>query len=179
MHRKHPSDQLVIGWQEYVALPEWKIPYIRAKADTGARSSAIDVRSIEELGNGRVRFQIALSRKNRERTIPIEADITRRSRVRSAHGTTQDRLFVQTKIRIGPVTKTIEVSLVCRKKMICRMLLGRTSLAGAFLVDSETRYNFGDREHHKAIRKKKKTNKSKKSKISKKSTGSSTTRRKL
>lgn len=162
MSETDSRDMLVIGWQEYVALPAWKIPCIRAKADTGARSSAIDVQSIEDLGNDRVRFQVALSRSNRQRAITVEADITRRSRVRSAHGTTQDRLFVETKIRIGPVTKTIELGLVCRKKMICRMLLGRTALSGSFLVESDARYLFGDREHHKQLRKKRKKKKSKK-----------------
>ena len=157
-------NMLVIGWQEYVALPDWQIPYIRAKADTGARSSAIDVQSIEDLGDGRVRFNVALSRANRDRAATVEADITRRTRVRSAHGTTQDRLFVETKIRIGPVTKTIELGLVCRKKMICRMLLGRTALSGSFLVESDARYLFGDREHHKQLRTIRKIKKSKTSK---------------
>ncbi|MEM9415084.1 MAG: RimK/LysX family protein [Planctomycetota bacterium] len=148
MERVLPENQLVIGWQEYVALPDWGIPYIRAKADTGARSSAVDVLDLEELPGERARFGVALSRKNRDHTTQVEAPIVRRTRVRSAHGTTQDRLFVETKVRIGPVTKVIELGLVCRKKMICRMLLGRSALSGSFLVESDARYLFGDREEH-------------------------------
>lgn len=144
-HKEH----LVIGWQEFVALPEWGVPYIRAKSDTGARSTAVDVITLEELPGNRVRFELALSRNNRDRHVKAEADITRRTRVRSAHGSTQDRLFVETTIRIGPVEKRIEVGLVCRRKMICRMLLGRTTLQGSFLVLSDEKFLFGDREHHK------------------------------
>lgn len=147
-HAKH-QDYLVIGWQEFIALPEWGVRFIRAKSDTGARSTAVDVVSLEELPGNRVRFELALSRNNRNKLVQVDADITRRTRVRSAHGSTQDRLFVETIIRIGPVEKRIEVGLVCRKKMICRMLLGRTTLQGSFLVLSDERFLFGDREHHK------------------------------
>lgn len=156
MSEKLHNGLLVIGWQEYVALPDWNIPYIRAKADTGARSSAVDVLALEELPGGRVRFDVALSRSNREKLVRVEADVTRRTRVRSAHGTTQHRLFVETDIRVGPVEKTIELGLVCRKKMICRMLLGRTALSGSFLVDSDTRFLFGDRKHHQRLHRQKK-----------------------
>ena len=149
------KDHLVVGWQEFVALPEWGVPYIRAKSDTGARSTAVDVVSLEELPGERVRFEWALSRNNRDKLVQAEADITRRTRVRSAHGATQDRLFVETTIRIGPIEKRIEVGLVCRKKMICRMLLGRTTLQGSFLVLSDEKFLFGDREHHKGKHKRK------------------------
>jgi len=142
------NDLLVIGWQEYIALPQWGVPYIRAKADTGARSTAVDVLGLEELPGDRVLFNVALSRNNRDKLVQVEANITRRTRVRSAHGTTQDRLFVETDIRIGPIEKRVELGLVCRKKMICRMLLGRTALSGSFLVKSDERFLFGDRKHH-------------------------------
>ncbi len=139
--------QAVIGWRETVALPEWGIDNIIAKADTGARSSALDVMEIKELSGNRVRFQVALSRKNRvkERAIEVVAPISRRSRVRSAHGTTQDRLFVETLLRIGDTQRRIELGLVCRKRMICRMLIGRSSLAGTFLVDSTGKHVVTDR----------------------------------
>jgi len=156
MPDKKQKDFLVVGWQEFVALPEWGVPYIRAKSDTGARSTAVDVITLEELPGERVRFELALSRNNRDKLVRVEADITRRTRVRSAHGSTQDRLFVETTIRIGPVEKRIEVGLVCRKKMICRMLLGRTTLQCSFLVRSDERFLFGDREHHKVKHKNRK-----------------------
>ena len=131
---------VTIGYQEYVALPEWGIDRLLAKSDTGARSSALDAKNIEELGEDRVRFDIALSRKNREKTVTVEADVVRRTRIRSSHGHTTDRLVVVVPLHVGRVSKPIEVTLVGRKRMICRMLLGRTALAETFLVDSGRRF---------------------------------------
>lgn len=134
----------VIGYREYVDLPQWGITRIKAKADTGARSSAIDVADLVEIdGGARVRFDVVLSRAQRHRRVTIEAEVVRRTLVRSSLGHAQPRLTVQTKIRVGPVEKMIEVGLVCRKAMICRMLLGRQALAGDFLVDSQRTYLYG------------------------------------
>lgn len=136
----------VIGYREYVDLPDWGIQRVKAKADTGARSSAIDVAELVELDGGeRVRFDVAVSRAHRHRRITIEAPVVRRTTVRSSMGHAQPRLTVRTTLRIGPVEKSIEVGLVCRKTMICRMLLGRLALAGDFLVDSERAYLYGNR----------------------------------
>ena len=129
-----------IGYQEYVALPEWGIDRLLAKSDTGARSSALDAKNIVELEGERVRFDIALSRKNRDRTVTVEADIVRRTKVRSSHGHSSDRLVVRCPLHVGPVFKMIEVTLVSRRRMICRMLLGRTAMADTFLVDSGRRF---------------------------------------
>jgi len=136
------KEPLVIGWREVAALPDWGIDAVNAKADTGARTSAIDVLDLEELPGDRVRFHVARFRRNRdrERAVEVIAPIVRRSRVRSAHGTTQDRLFVATTLRIGDHAKTVELGLVCRRRMICRMLIGRAALADDFLVDSAQKH---------------------------------------
>ena len=123
-----------IGWKEWACLPEWDLE-IRAKADTGARSSAIDCSNIEELPNDRVRFTVRLSRKS-DRNITREAPIAMRKHVRSSTGHGHDRLFVETTLRLAGREKKILISLTCRKTMIHRMLLGREALAGDFLVDS-------------------------------------------
>ncbi|NWK54170.1 ATP-dependent zinc protease [Verrucomicrobiaceae bacterium N1E253] len=123
-----------IGWREWASLPEWGVE-VRAKADTGARSSAIDCSKIEELPGNRVRFTIRLSRKT-NRDLTLEAPIAMRKHVRSSTGHGHDRLFVETILRIGGREKSILVSLTCRQRMIHRMLLGREALSGDFLVDS-------------------------------------------
>ena len=123
-----------IGWREWASLPEWDVE-IRAKADTGAKSSAIDCSTIEELPGERVRFTVRLSRQT-DRTITLEEPIAVRKRVRSSSGQGHDRLFVETTLRLGGREKRILVRLTCRKKMIHRMLLGREALGGDFLVDS-------------------------------------------
>ena len=128
------SELMIIGWREWVELPEWGMR-IRAKADTGAKSSAIDCAEIIELPDERVRFTVRLSRK-KDRLVTLEAPIKLRKRVRSSTGQGHDRIFVETTLRLGESEQTILVNLVCRKTMIHRMLLGRETLGGAFLVDS-------------------------------------------
>ena len=131
---------LVIGVTEYVDIPAWRILRLRAKIDTGARSSALHVENIRELGAGRVRFDVRLSRKQSERRVTVEARIARRGQVRPSSGEPEERIFVAVKVRIGPVEREIELSLVDRGRMIFRMLIGRRALAHAFLVDPGHRY---------------------------------------
>ena len=83
------------------------------------------------------RFTIRLGK---DRTRRVTAPVTRRSRVRSASGHAADRIFVTTTLRLGGVEKPVELSLVCRRKMRRRVLLGRRALAGDFLVDSGRRF---------------------------------------
>ena len=137
---------LVIGWRETINLPDWGIDNLVAKADTGARSSAIDVKNIHEIPGNRVQFDVMLHRKNRDFTQLVEAEISGRSRIRSSNGMVSDRLKVKTFIEIGGVRKLVELSLVNRKTMLCRVLLGRKALEKDFLVDSNQKYLFGARK---------------------------------
>ena len=135
------ADKLeTIGWKESVDIPDWGIEHLVAKADTGARRSAIDVENITELPGNRVRFDIALHRNDRDFTKTITAPIAHQTHVRSSNGQQHERYFVRTKVRIGHRLKEIELSLVSRKNMICRMLLGRKALEGDFLVDSTEKH---------------------------------------
>lgn len=139
---RQPEEQtgpILIGWREKIDLPEWGLKRVRAKTDTGARTSAIDVADIEELGNGDIRFRVVY-RHNPERiTRWIHADVIRKSAVKPSHGEAQQRYVCETLIRIGKVQRRIEISLVSRKGMLCRMLLGRTALDG-LLVDASRKY---------------------------------------
>lgn len=128
------NELMVIGWREWVELPEWGIR-IRAKADSGAKSSAIDCAEIIELPGERVRFTVRLDRKQK-RLVTLEEPIQLRKRVRSSAGHGHDRIFVETTLRLGECEQRVMVNLVCRKNMIHRMLLGRETLGGIFLVDS-------------------------------------------
>ena len=134
-----------IGWREYADFPDWHVRGIVVKADTGARTGAIDVAEIEELPGDRVRFAIRVTRKTGRVSKHVTFPISRRTRVRSAFGHAHDRLFVETTLKLGNVTKTVELGLVSRKKMLCRVLLGRKALEGDFLVDSGRRYLLGRR----------------------------------
>lgn len=137
---KGDGGHLTIGWREFVDLPDWGLTKVRAKADTGARSSAIDVALVEELPHNRVRFEVVLDRKDPSSRVSLEAEISRRSRVRSSFGDHHDRLFVKTLLLLAGSTFEIEVGLVSRKNMACRMLLGRRDIEKRFLVDAGRRY---------------------------------------
>lgn len=124
----------IIGWREWVEFPDWKLR-MRAKVDTGARSSAIDCGEIVELPGERVRFTVRLDRREKK-LVTLEEPIKLRKRVRSSTGQGGDRIFVETTLRLAGVEKRIDISLVCRKPMIHRFLLGREGLGGEFLINS-------------------------------------------
>ncbi len=129
-----------IGWRERVDLPDWGLRGVRAKIDTGARTSAIDVAQIEELPDGRIRFEVVGKTKPTRKTKWVEARPVRTSVVKPSHGEPQTRYVCLTTLKIGEHTHEVEISLVCRRKMLCRMLIGRTALAEHFLVDASQMY---------------------------------------
>ncbi len=129
------EDKVVIGWLEPVDFVEWGIRRLRAKVDTGANTSALHVEKMEFLPDDYAEFDVVLSRQNVEQRQRIVAKISRWAKVRSSNGHYSMRCFVRTTIRIGPVEKKIELSLVSREKMTYRMLLGREALEGDFVID--------------------------------------------
>ena len=134
---------IIIGWKENIQLPDWGIKNLTAKADTGARRSAIDVKHIVELPDNKVQFDIALHQKDRDFIQTIVADIAHQTHVRSSNGQQHERYFVKTTIKMGGRRKVIELSLVSRKHMTCRMLIGRKALENDFLVDSTDTFKTG------------------------------------
>jgi hypothetical protein len=129
--RSRPT--VVVGWNEFIDLPEWGVRGLRAKLDTGARSSALHVDNLLELPGERVRFDVVLDRNgSRQRVI---AAVTRRAKVRSSTGRYTRRIFVRTVVRIGPLDRPVELSLVDRERMVYRMLIGRSTLSGHYLLD--------------------------------------------
>jgi len=149
------ADPVLIGWTEYVDLPDWNVRRLRAKIDTGARSSALHVEDIVELPRERIRFTVVLHREKQDRRIRVSARVHRRSRVRSSNGSVESRFFVRTKLRLGSVEREVELSLVDRGKMNHRMLLGRTALAGPFLIDVDRRMVLSPRKRSKKKTKRK------------------------
>ena len=130
-----PEIPPTIGWTEYVSFPAWGIHAIKAKVDTGAGISALHVDSIRELGNGTVRFEVVLHRTQRHLRVTAEAAVLRRSRIKSSNGAWTERYVVTANMKLGPIERRIEVSLVSRPEMVYRMLLGRGALSG-LLIDA-------------------------------------------
>lgn len=130
----------IAGWKERANLPAWRIRNVRAKLDTGAKTSAIDVAQYEFIDDTHVRFEIVYRDKPTRMTRWVTAECVRTSKVKPSSGETQERVVCLTTIELGGQSFEIEVSLVCRKGMICRMLIGRSALENRFLVDSASKY---------------------------------------
>jgi len=135
-----PEILTTVGWRERVDLPDWGLRRVRAKIDTGAKTSAIDVAQIEFIGEDRVRFEVVARVTPQRKTRWVEATLARTSRVKPSSGDSRDRVVCVTRMRLGELEQEIELGLVCRQGMLCRMLIGRTALAGHFLVDSSQKY---------------------------------------
>ncbi len=134
------SKKHVVGWTEYVDFPEWGITGIKAKTDTGARTSALHVDNIRKLKSGRIKFDVAIGRKKPFRYKTVTADVLKRSRVRSSNGLYTERYFVAPLMKIGPFEDRIELSLTSREDMIFRMLIGRKALEPDLIVDVSRRF---------------------------------------
>lgn len=127
----------VLGWREWVALPELNIMRIKAKIDTGARSSALHAFFIDpyqKAGEPWVMFAIHPIQKNTEFVVECHAPIKDRRMVSDSGGHKQLRYVIDTQLHIGASLITVEMTLTNRDSMLFRMLLGRTAMAKRFHV---------------------------------------------
>jgi hypothetical protein len=148
--REHPS--IIVGWREWVALPELGLPAVKAKVDTGAKTSslhAFDLETFREGGRERVRFGVHPLQENERLTVWAEADVVDERHVTSSSGHEELRVVVRTPLRLGDLTWPVELTLTDRRSMRLRMLLGREALAGRLLVDASTSYLHG--RHPRAV----------------------------
>jgi hypothetical protein len=139
---------MTIGWREWLALPELGIAAIKAKIDTGARSSSLHTHFIEHINGShteRVRFSVRPLRKREDVEIFCEADIVDYRRVKDSGGHSEMRCFISTSVSMGGCSWPIEISLANREEMRFRMLLGRTALKSGFVVDPGKSYLTGRR----------------------------------
>ncbi|MGD2180036.1 ATP-dependent zinc protease [Lusitaniella coriacea] len=142
-HPKTPSQLPVIGWREYLQLPELGISEIKAKIDTGARSSALhafDIEYFERDGTPMVSFKVHPRQRDNHPTIQTEAKLLDKREVRSSSGQAQLRPVIQTSVQLGDEQWSIELTLTNRDDMGFRMLLGREAVRRRFLVDAGNSY---------------------------------------
>jgi ribosomal protein S6--L-glutamate ligase len=126
-----PLDSLTLGWREWVSMPQLGLPAIKAKIDTGARTSALHAFSIETFGpehQPKVRFGVHPVEDRDDIEIWCTAKVVDRRQVISSNGLSEMRYIIRTPIRIGDRDWPIEISLSNRETMAHRMLLGRTAL---------------------------------------------------
>lgn len=145
--RKPPP--LALGWREWAALPAFGVDAIKVKLDTGARTSslhAFDMERFERDGVSMVRFEIHAEQRSRKSRVPVEAEVTDDRWVRNSGGFRELRPVIETEVRIGGETWTIELTLTRRDEMGFRMLLGRQALRKRAVVDPGSSYRAGRRK---------------------------------
>ncbi len=129
---------LRIGWKERVDFPDWKVRRIPVKIDTGARTSALDVASYElqQTPAGLVaELRLALHRKEPDRLTVVHAPVLRMVVVSNSIGMCEQRPLIETRLRLGPVEKVVQLTVANRAGMRFPVILGRRALAGDFIVD--------------------------------------------
>lgn len=132
------SETLTLGWEEWINLPDLGLPAIKAKVDTGARTSALHAVEIEPFGpaeNPQVRFVIQPDPKNPSLELTCSARVVDRRDVTSSNGETELRYVIETMAAIGDKTWPIQITLTNRENMQYRMLLGRQAIDDEMVVD--------------------------------------------
>jgi hypothetical protein len=127
------------GWREWVQLPEIGIPWIKAKLDTGARTSAIHaykIKRFEKDGVPWVRFRVRPWQESTEDEVVVECPVHDVRSIRSSSGHVQERFVVKMRVELLGRRVNAEVTLSNRDQMGFRMLIGRQALRRRFLVDA-------------------------------------------
>ncbi|MDA7506349.1 ATP-dependent zinc protease [Akkermansiaceae bacterium] len=143
---KKPIDSknhITVGWREWLALPDLGIPYIKAKIDSGARTSSLHTAKYEIFQRGEqdwVRFTVHPIKHHNEVEHQMEVPVADYRIVRDSGGHEEKRPFIRTTLQVGSQQWEIEVSLANRESMKFRMLLGRTGMRNRISIDCGQSY---------------------------------------
>nr|WP_298001846.1 30S ribosomal protein S6--L-glutamate ligase [uncultured Flavobacterium sp.] len=139
-------DKVIVGSEEWCSLPELKVPAIKIRVDSGAKTSALHADQIvpfEKDGEKWIKFIVHPIQRNTKGAIQCEAKVIDKRIVKSSTGTRESRYVINTDISLGDQTWTIELTLTNRDSMGYRMLLGREAMAGRLIVDPDEHFKFG------------------------------------
>ncbi|MBL3690261.1 hypothetical protein D3226_09840 [Leucobacter chromiireducens subsp. chromiireducens] len=141
MGQDHSST--LTGWREWVSLPEINVPWIKAKIDTGAQTSALHATGISEFerdGAPWVRFTAHPWQLSDEDAAEVELPVHDRRTVRSSSGHAQERPVVLIDVQLVGRTIRAEFTLTDREEMLFRVLIGREALRQGYIVDSDASF---------------------------------------
>lgn len=136
MSERTRAPRQLLGWREWLALPDLGILAIRAKLDSGARSSALHVDEIETFHSEKlewVRFTVGTGAHDQQ-PIQAQARVHDRRPVTDSGGHTTERIFIRTQLLLAGMLSECEINLTSRRNMLFPMLVGRTALARRFLI---------------------------------------------
>lgn len=140
-----PQTLVTLGWREWVVLPELGIPRLRAKIDSGARTSALHVDAqwrFVERGAPWVGFRLSHG-KARGLVVEAQAPVHDERDVIDSGGGRERRVFLRTPLRLAGCEREIEINLTNRGAMLFPMLLGRTAMEGLFTIDPASSFLHG------------------------------------
>ncbi len=136
----------LVGWREWLAFPEWGIPAVKVKIDTGARTSALhvdDLDVVERAGHRVATFTVHPWQRSERDGVEVTVPLVDERSVTSSSGETSTRPVVMAVIELDGEPHEIELTLTRRDDMGFRMLLGRKAMEGRYLVDPSHSYLTG------------------------------------
>jgi ribosomal protein S6--L-glutamate ligase len=148
------DEKIIIGSEEWCSFPSLGIPAIKARVDSGAKTSsmhAFDIRTLKREGQSWVSFEVHPLQQNRKTTVRCEAPISDRRVVKSSSGDTEKRYVIKVPLKMGESLFEIEVTLTNRDSMGYRMLLGREAMQHRMLVDPSASFLLGDKTFEEVI----------------------------
>ena len=143
------EQKVIIGKEEWCAIPALGLPAIKARVDTGAKTSALHAFNIvpfDENGRQYVKFDIHPIQNNRKIVPSCRGLVVDRRSVKSSSGEKEQRLVIKTPIIMGNETWDIEITLTNRDSMGYRMLIGREAMKDRVLIDPDSAFCLGHRD---------------------------------